>query len=89
MGGRKSSASFRNVTMTRTAGDMYVPHTTYVVHKIKCQFSFMKIDCYKEKFARKFSVTHDEQREMELGIEFEFLSKQEMSEEHGMTACLV
>ena len=44
-------------------------------------FCFLKLTCMQELFARKFSSTAEQEREMEVEIVFEFLTKKEMAEE--------
>ena len=40
---------------------------------------------WQEVFIRKYSVKHERSKEMSLEVDFEFLTKQQMAEDYGMT----
>ena len=70
-------ASLRKLAMRRTA-------FSCILYGLKSRGSVVK-HLKQDTFVRKFSATTTDEKEMELLVDFEFLTKEEMAEDYHMS----
>ena len=63
-------------------------HGLHTVHSAPIYYVHMHACSLQDIFTQKFSATSEQEKEWQLEVSFEYLTKKEMAEDYDMTPCL-